>query len=101
MDEAQARAKGLLATIPPSLDDDYAAMVEGLGVNPELAREMGPLIKIVYTPLHGSGNVPVRRVLRELGFSQVFVVPDRKRPTPPSPPSPSPTRRTPPPSRWR
>ncbi len=82
MAEAEARAKGLLVTIPPSVDDDYIAMVEGLCVNPELAREMGPRIKIVYTPLHGSGNVPVRRVLRELGFSQVFVVPEQEMPDP-------------------
>jgi phosphoglucomutase len=82
MPEAEAREKGLLVTIPPAVDDDYIAMVEGLCVNPELAREMGPRIKIVYTPLHGSGNVPVRRVLRELGFSQVFVVPEQELPDP-------------------
>ena len=82
MDEAEAREKGLLVTIPSSLDDDYIEMVKGLCVNPELAREMGPALKIVYTPLHGSGNVPVRRMLRELGFTQVFVVPEQEMPDP-------------------
>ena len=82
MDEAEARAKGLLVTIAPSVDDDYMEMVKGLCVNPELAREMGPTLKIVYTPLHGSGNVPVRRMLKELGFTQVFVVPEQEKPDP-------------------
>ena len=82
MDEDEARRTGLLVTIPASLDDDYIEMVKGLCVNPELAREMGPTLKIVYTPLHGSGNVPVRRMLRELGFSQVFVVPEQELPDP-------------------
>jgi phosphoglucomutase len=82
MDEREAREKGLLVTIPSSLDDDYIQMVKGLCVNPELAREMGPSLKIVYTPLHGSGNVPVRRMLRELGFTQVFVVPEQEMPDP-------------------
>ena len=80
MDEAEARSKGLLVTIPPSLDDDYTEMVKGLCVNPGLAREMGGKIKIVYTPLHGSGNVPVRRVLKELGFADVHVVPEQEAP---------------------
>ncbi len=80
MDEAEAREKGLLVTIPPSLDDDYTEMVKALCVNPGLAREMGGKIKIVYTPLHGSGNVPVRRVLKELGFTDVHVVPEQEEP---------------------
>jgi len=82
MDEAEACEKGLLVTIPPSLDDDYTEMVKGLCVNPDLAREMGGKIRIVYTPLHGSGNVPVRRVLKELGFVDVHVVPEQEAPDP-------------------
>ncbi len=82
MDEIEARDKGLLVTIPASLDDDYTAMVEGLCVNPELAREMGGTLRIVYTPLHGSGNIPVRRVLRDLGFTQVSVVKEQENPDP-------------------
>ena len=80
MDEKEARAKGLLITIPPEVDDAYIAAVKKLAVNPELTREMGKALKIVYTPLHGSGNIPVRRVLREIGVENVFVVPEQELP---------------------
>ena len=80
MDEKEARAKGLLVTIPPEVDDAYIAAVKKLAVNPELTREMGKTLKIVYTPLHGSGNIPVRRVLREIGVENVFVVPEQELP---------------------
>ncbi len=80
MDEKEAREKGLLITIPPEVDDAYIAAVKKLAVNPELTREMGKTLKIVYTPLHGSGNIPVRRVLREIGVENVFVVPEQELP---------------------
>ena len=80
MDEKEARAKGLLVTIPPEVDDAYIAAVKKLAVNPELTREMGKTLKIVYTPLHGSGNIPVRRVLREIGVENVYVVPEQELP---------------------
>ena len=80
MDENEAREKGLLITIPPEVDDAYIAAVKKLAVNPELTREMGKTLKIVYTPLHGSGNIPVRRVLREIGVENVYVVPEQELP---------------------
>ena len=80
MDEKEAREKVLLVTIPPEVDDAYIAAVKKLAVNPELTREMGKTLKIVYTPLHGSGNIPVRRVLREIGVENVFVVPEQELP---------------------
>ena len=80
MDENEAREKGLLVTIPPEVDDAYIAAVKKLAVNPELTREMGKTLKIVYTPLHGSGNIPVRRVLREIGVENVYVVPEQELP---------------------
>ena len=80
MDEKEAREKGLLVTIPPEVDDAYIAAVKKLAVNPELTREMGKTLKIVYTPLHGSGNIPVRRVLKEIGVENVFVVPEQETP---------------------
>ena len=80
MDEKEAREKGLLITIPPEVDDAYIAAVKKLAVNPELTREMGKTLKIVYTPLHGSGNIPVRRVLREIGVENVYVVPEQELP---------------------
>lgn len=82
MDEQQALDKGLLSMIPAAVDDAYIDFVKSLCVNPELAREMGKTVGIVYTPLHGSGNVPVRRVLREIGFEQVHVVPEQEAPDP-------------------
>lgn len=51
-----------------------------LVIHPEMIREQEKNLKIVYTPLHGTGNLPVRRVLRELGFGQVYVVPEQELP---------------------
>ena len=80
MDEAEALAKGLLTYIGKDVDDAYIAAVRKLSVNPELAREMGKTLKIVYTPLHGSGNIPVRRIFREIGMQNVYVVPEQELP---------------------
>ena len=82
MEEQAARAQGLLRMIGGEIDDKYTEMVKGLSIDPDLVREMGDQLKIVYTPLHGSGNVPVRRVLREVGFSQVSVVKEQELPDP-------------------
>ena len=80
MDEAEALEKGLLTYIGKDVDDAYIAAVKKLSVNPELAREMGKTLKIVYTPLHGSGNLPVRRIFREIGMQNVYVVPEQELP---------------------
>ena len=82
MDEGQAKAKGLLRIIGAEVDDRYIQMVKSLSIDPDLVAEMGGQLKIVYTPLHGSGNIPVRRVLREAGFSQVSVVKEQEKPDP-------------------
>ena len=82
MDEEEAKAKGLLEIIGKDVDDAYIACVKTLSISPELIREMGDKLKIVYTPLHGSGNIPVRRILKEIGFSQVTVVPEQELPNP-------------------
>lgn len=80
MDEQEALDKGLLTYIGKDVDDAYIAAVKKLSVNPELAREMGKTLKIVYTPLHGSGNLPVRRIFREIGMENVYVVPEQELP---------------------
>ena len=80
MDEKEALAKGLLTYIGKDVDDAYIAAVKKLSVNPELAREVGRTLKIVYTPLHGSGNLPVRRIFREIGMENVYVVPEQELP---------------------
>ena len=83
MDEKEALEKGLLVIIgDKEVDDAYIRMVLSLCVRPELMRQEGDRLKIVYTPLHGSGNVPVRRALKEAGISQVAVVPEQELPDP-------------------
>ena len=83
MDEAEARAKGLLHIIGnKEVDDDYIALVKTFSIYPQVAKEAGPHLKIVYTPIHGSGNVPVRRILREMGMTNVSVVKEQEAPDP-------------------
>ena len=80
MDEQAALDAGLLNYIGKDVDDAYIAAVKKLSVNPELAREVGKDLKIVYTPLHGSGNIPVRRIFDEIGMKNVYVVPEQELP---------------------
>ena len=81
MNEKEALEKGLLKIIGNrEVDDDYIEMVKKLSLRPELLKELGGQLNIVYTPLHGTGNVPVRRMLKELGISHVTVVPEQEKP---------------------
>lgn len=83
MDEQQAAKVGLLKIIGcREVDDDYIADVRTLSVQPELMREAGKALKIVYTPLHGSGNKPVRRILSEIGIRNVYIVKEQELPDP-------------------
>ena len=82
MDEAEAKAAGLLTMEGKAIDDAYIAKVRTLSMQPELMASQGKRLKIVYTPLHGSGNVPVRRILREIGIEGVIVVPEQELPDP-------------------
>ena len=83
MDEQEALEKGLLKYIGNrEVDDEYIAKVKTLSINPELLRTEGGKLNIVYTPLHGSGNVPVRRVLKEIGLTNVAVVKEQELPDP-------------------
>ena len=92
MEEDAARAEGLFNIIGTDFDDKYIAQLKKQSIHPEIIPEMAKDIKIVYTPLHGTGNIPVRRVLRELGFTQVYVVEEQKKPdgTFPTVPYPNP-----------
>ena len=75
MDEQEAIEKGLLKYIGnKEVDDDYIAEVKTLCVQPEMLEKMGAELSIVYTPVHGSGIVPDRRILKEIGISNVSVV---------------------------
>jgi phosphoglucomutase len=78
MKKEEALNQGLLAIIGNEIDDKYIAELKKLVVNP--ISEEGKKLKIVYTPLHGTGNLPVRRILNELGFENVFIVPEQELP---------------------
>ncbi|MCI9078932.1 MAG: phospho-sugar mutase [Lachnospiraceae bacterium] len=80
MTEEDALQKGLLNMIDSSVDDAYMAELKKQSIHPEMIRKVSKDIKIVYTPLHGTGNIPVRRVLKELGFENVYVVKEQEKP---------------------
>ena len=80
MSREEAEAAGLYVTIGKEVDDKYIAHVEDAIVNKEVIKEMQDQIRIVYTPLHGTGHVPVTRVLSELGFTHVYEVPEQAEP---------------------
>lgn len=81
MAEEEAMEKGLLTIVGnKEVDDAYIEMIKGLSLRPELLQEKGKELSIVYTPLHGSGNVPVRRMLKELGVTHVAVVKEQEMP---------------------
>ena len=80
MSEEEATAAGLYHIIGKEMDDRYMTELKKQSIHPEIIKKMAKDIKIVYTPLHGTGNLPVRRVLKELGFEQVYVVPEQELP---------------------
>ena len=71
MSEEDAKAAGLYEVIGEEIDDKYMEALKKLVLRPEAIKEQADKLKIVYTPLHGTGNIPVRRVLKELGFRPV------------------------------
>ena len=79
-DEESARAAGKYQIIGAEIDDRYIAQVKAQVVNQEAIDKMQDQITIVYTPLHGTGNIPARRVMKELGFTHVYVVPEQELP---------------------
>lgn len=80
MKKEEAIQAGLYQVIGQQIDDQYTQELKKQILNPDMIKEMGKDLKIVYTPLHGTGNIPVRRVLSELGFTKVFVVPEQAEP---------------------
>ncbi len=82
MGEADAKEAGLLTVIGKEIDDAYMAELKKQIIHPELIQKMAEEITIVYTPLHGTGLVPVTRVLEELGFKRVYVVKEQADPDP-------------------
>lgn len=82
MPKEEAMAKGLYEIIGKEIDDAYMEELKKQSIHPEIIKEVSKDIKIVYTPFHGTGNIPVRRVLEELGFENVYVVPEQELPDP-------------------
>lgn len=80
MERKEAEEKGLFHVIGDRIDDRYMEELKKLVLSPKAIERMADQLKIVYTPLHGTGNLPVRRVLKELGFSCVTVVPEQELP---------------------
>ena len=72
--------KGLFNVIGKEMDDKYIETLKNKILNPEIVREQGKDLKIVYTPLHGTGNTIAERLLNELGFKNVYVVPEQAKP---------------------
>lgn len=75
-----AKEAGLYEQIGAQIDDAYMSELKKLVLHPEAIEAAKNELKIVYTPLHGTGNIPVRRLLKELGFSKVYVVPEQELP---------------------
>lgn len=80
MDKEEAKKAGLYETIGAAIEDRYMEELKKNVLHPNCIKEVEKDLKIVYTPLHGTGNIPVRRVLKELGFTNVFVVPEQELP---------------------
>ena len=77
MDKTQAMIDGLYNVVGFDMDDRYIEALKKQVIHPEICREVGKELKIVYTPLYGTGNVPARRVLKEIGFEKVYAVPEQ------------------------
>ena len=80
MEKEEAIRNGLYNTIGKDIDDKYIGRLKKLVLNLEVIKEQAEDLKIVYTPLHGAGNIPVQTILKELGFKNVYVVPEQEKP---------------------
>lgn len=80
MDKEEAIKAGLYVSIGKEVDDAYMEEIRKCVLRPEAIKSCGGELKIVYTPLHGTGNLPVQRILSELGFEHVYVVSEQEKP---------------------
>lgn len=76
----EAVKQGLYHEMGKEIDDAYMEELKKQCLYPDIIKEVEKDIKIVYTPLHGTGNIPVTRILKELGFTNVYVVPEQEKP---------------------
>ena len=80
MDKAEAEKADLFQVIGKEVDDAYMAELKKQVIHMDAIEKEGKNLKIVYTPLHGTGNIPARRILKELGFENVYVVKEQELP---------------------
>ena len=76
----EAEEKDLLKIVGPEMDEKYLTVLKNAVLNPEIMKEEGKKLKVVYTPLHGTGNTIAEKLLKELGLANVYVVPEQKDP---------------------
>ena len=76
----EAEEKGLFKIVGTEMDDKYIEELKSLILNPETVKKQGENLKVVYTPLHGTGNTIAERLLREIGIKNLYVVPEQKEP---------------------
>ena len=76
----EAIEKGLFNLVGTEMDDKYINTLKSLILNPEIVKEQGKNLKVVYTPLHGTGNTVAERLLKEIGIQNLYVVPEQKEP---------------------
>ncbi|MFD1738990.1 phospho-sugar mutase [Bacillus salitolerans] len=81
-DESTLKEKGLIKMIGANIDQAYTEKLLTISVKPELAKEVGDDIKVVFTPLHGTANLPVRNGLQALGYQHVTIVKEQELPDP-------------------
>lgn len=80
LDKEEAQHRGLLIYLDEKIDDAYIEEVKKQSLRGDIVKKVTDDFRIVFTPLHGTGNIPVRRVLKEIGFNNVFVVPEQEMP---------------------
>ncbi len=80
IEKEQAMKQGLYHIIGKEIDEKYIQALKKQVIHPEIIKEQQKNIKIVYTPLHGTGNIPVQTILKEIGFEQVYIVPEQEKP---------------------
>ena len=80
LNKNEAIEAGLLNYVGEEIDDAFINALKSSCLNPEIIKKEAKNVKIVYTPLNGAGNLPVQRILKELGFENVYVVPEQEKP---------------------
>ena len=80
MNQKEAEEKGLLHYVGTEMDDKFIDVLKAYILNPDIVKEQGKNLKVVYTPLHGTGNMIAERLLKEIGIENLYVVPEQKEP---------------------